>query len=65
MEKYQILEKASLREALERIEINLLGAIFIVNEAGIVIGVCTDGDIRRKLLKDGSLSGFSLLVMYF
>jgi D-glycero-alpha-D-manno-heptose-7-phosphate kinase len=55
MEKYQILGKASLREALERIESNHNGVIFIVNEAGIVIGVSTDGDIRRKLLKDGSL----------
>ena len=55
MEKFQILGKASLREALERIESNHHGVVFIVNEAGVVFGVSTDGDIRRKLLKDGSL----------
>lgn len=55
MKKFQILGKARLREALELMESNLHGAIFIVNEAGKVIGVCTDGDIRRKLLKGGSL----------
>ncbi|QWD28805.1 CBS domain-containing protein [Polynucleobacter paneuropaeus] len=55
MDKFQILGKANLREALARIEKNHHGIIFVVNEAGVVLGVATDGDIRRKLLLDGSL----------
>lgn len=55
MDKFQILGNASLKEALARIESNHQGVIFVVNEVGVVFGVATDGDIRRKLLKDGSL----------
>ena len=55
MDQFQILGKANLREALAHIEKNAHGIIFVVNELGIVLGVATDGDIRRKLLKDGSL----------
>jgi D-glycero-alpha-D-manno-heptose-7-phosphate kinase len=55
MDKFQILGKATLKEALARIESNHHGVIFVVNEAGVVFGVATDGDIRRKLLKNGLL----------
>ena len=55
MDKFQILGKATLKEALARIDSNHHGVIFVVDEAGVVFGVATDGDIRRKLLKDGSL----------
>lgn len=55
MDKFQILGKATLKEALARIESNHHGVIFVVDEFGVVFGVATDGDIRRKLLQDGSL----------
>ena len=55
MDKFQILGKANLREALAHIEKNHHGIIFVIDEAGAVVGVATDGDIRRKLLEDGSL----------
>jgi len=55
MDKFQILGKATLKEALARIESNHHGVIFVVDEAGVVFGVATDGDIRRKLLRDGLL----------
>ena len=55
MDKFQILGKATLKEALARIESNHHGIIFVVDEVGVVFGVATDGDIRRKLLQDGSL----------
>lgn len=55
MEKFQILGTANLREALAHIEKNHHGIIFVVDETGAVLGVATDGDIRRKLLVDGSL----------
>ena len=55
MNKFQILGNANLKEALACIESNHHGIIFVLNDAGAVFGVATDGDIRRKLLKDGSL----------
>jgi len=46
---------ASLRQALQRIESNQHGMIFITDTNGTVSGVATDGDIRRRLLDGGSL----------
>ncbi len=46
---------ALLREALQRIESNHHGLIFVIDPGGAVMGVATDGDIRRHLLYGGSL----------
>lgn len=46
---------APLREALQRIELNYHGLIFVTDLGGAVMGVATDGDIRRYLLRGGSL----------
>jgi D-glycero-alpha-D-manno-heptose-7-phosphate kinase len=46
---------ASLREALKRIESNHHGLVFVANSRDEVMGVATDGDIRRYLLEGGSL----------
>ena len=45
----------SLREALVRIEANHRGFILTTDLSGAVIGLATDGDIRRKLLDGASL----------
>lgn len=50
-----ISELASLREALSQIEANHHGIILIANSSGAVVGLATDGDIRRKLLAGASL----------
>ena len=50
LEKFIIPQTASLREALNQIELNHHGIILSVDEAGSVTGLATDGDIRRKLL---------------
>jgi len=55
MDKFQIPLTATLRQALLQIEANHYGIVFIVSENLEVIGVATDGDIRRKLLEGGSL----------
>ena len=44
-----------MREALLRIEANHHGIIFTTDDLGAVIGMATDGDIRRKLLDGASL----------
>lgn len=54
-EIYQITPNASLREALAHIEKNHMGMILINDSDDAVIGIATDGDIRRKLLGGSSL----------
>lgn len=55
LDKFLIAASASLREALQRIESNHHGMIFVTDANDAVSGVATDGDIRRRLLDGGSL----------
>jgi len=55
MEKYLVSSDVPLREALRHIEANNLGLIFVCDAAGAVVGVATDGDIRRHLLNGDSI----------
>ena len=54
-EKYLVSQNASIREALGKIEQNHLGFIFSCDEQGKVLGLATDGDIRRSLIKGASI----------
>ncbi len=49
---FLVLEDASIEESLVKIEENKLGLICAINENGHVVGIATDGDIRRAI--DGS-----------
>lgn len=51
IELFLIEQSAPLREALAKIEANKHGIVFVTNESAQVIGVVTDGDIRRQLLE--------------
>ena len=46
---------ACLREVLQAIEANHHGMIFFTDGQEVVVGVATDGDIRRYLLEGGTL----------
>jgi D-glycero-alpha-D-manno-heptose-7-phosphate kinase len=48
--------EATLREALLAIDENHLGIIMAIDKKNAVVGLATDGDIRRKLLNGASLS---------
>ena len=50
-----VSESASLRDALAQIELNHQGIIFAINANCAVLGLATDGDIRRKLLQGATL----------
>ena len=52
---YIILENATIREALIRIDENKKGFLIVVNNDAEVQGTLTDGDIRRAFLKDYSM----------
>lgn len=57
LEKYLIDEGASIKSALLKVEKNHSGMVFIQTESGKVVGVATDGDIRRALLQGETLEG--------
>lgn len=57
MEKKQLVcsRNSTFKEALEKIDVNAYGVVFIENPDKKIIGILTDGDIRRFLLSGGQL----------
>lgn len=55
LDKFLVSGSASIREALGWIDRNQHGIILATGAQGEVIGVATDGDIRRALLKGSTL----------
>ena len=51
LDKFLISKEASIREALLKIDNNHKGFILVTENSGSVIGLATDGDIRRKLIE--------------
>ena len=49
--------KLTISEAMQRIDSNSNGILFIVDEKECLIGCVTDGDIRRYLLVGGKMTG--------
>jgi len=56
-EKPSIDPSASVKDVLIEISKNRLGAVAVVDEENSVIGVITDGDIRRMLENNDSVTG--------
>lgn len=50
-----IVDNKTLKQALEVIDTNAQGVCFVINTEGKLIGILTDGDIRRSLIKGKSL----------
>ena len=47
--------QATLRDVLSLLDRNCQGVVFIVDGTSVMVGVLTDGDVRRALLKGASL----------
>lgn len=60
LENYLISQSSTIRDALIKIECNHNGFIILHDPDFRVIGICTDGDIRRKLM-DGITVNDSIL----
>ncbi len=54
-EKPSVQPEASLKKVIVEISKNRLGATAVVNDNGELLGVVTDGDLRRMLEKNGPL----------
>ncbi len=49
-------EKMTIVDAMERIDSNSKGVLFITDDDNLLLGCITDGDIRRWLIKTGDLT---------
>ncbi|MGN0141609.1 MAG: nucleotidyltransferase family protein [Roseburia sp.] len=54
---FLIFPNGTVVEALQKIDSNAKGILFVINENRKLVGVVTDGDIRRWLIKTGELQG--------
>lgn len=54
-EKYIVEEGATLHDALEKITLNNRGSVVVRGSNGELLGVLSDGDVRRSLLAGASL----------
>lgn len=50
-----VLPESSIREAMRKLDKGSLRICIIVNDAGMLMGTITDGDIRRALLRDANM----------
>ena len=55
LDPFLIIGTKPLRDALQKIEYNHFGVIFVTDLNGVVTALATDGDIRRHLLAGGTL----------
>ena len=57
LQKYTGTENLTVIEAMQKIDRNAKGIIYIIDDEGHLKGSLTDGDIRRWILRTGDLSG--------
>lgn len=64
-DKYIIINDKIIRNAIEKIEKNTKGFVFVVNHSNELVGIITDGDIRRGLLNGLNLDNCVVDVMSY
>ena len=57
LERFIGSKDLSVSEAMQRIDNNACGILFLTDEQGKLVGCVTDGDVRRYLLAGGSMNG--------
>lgn len=63
LQQLQVPESGDLRTAMESLHATSAGAVFVVDPARKVLGMLTDGDIRRAMLKHGDMGVLLTRVM--
>jgi dTDP-glucose pyrophosphorylase len=56
LEEYCINENSTIKEAMKNIDKNLTGACLVINENNQLLGVVSDGDIRRAILNNHTIN---------
>ena len=54
MSRYLVLDEESIRVALQKIDHNDEGVVVCVDTTGLLLGILTDGDLRRWLFAEDS-----------
>ncbi len=57
LSRFLITQAAYVVEAMQKIDVNAKGILFVLDENEKLVGVVTDGDIRRWLIRTGDLHG--------
>lgn len=55
IQEFTVLETATVKDAMKQMDHNAHKIIYIVDEENRLKGVLSDGDVRRWILKDGSI----------
>ena len=64
LQKYLGTKDMSAVEAMQKIDINSKGILYIADEKGKLLGSLTDGDIRRWLIKTANLNSRASDMMF-
>ena len=56
----KVTENATLVQAVAELNQKNLGAVFVTDEQGMLLGILTDGDVRRMLSSEKNYAGLSL-----
>ena len=51
----KITSKSTIKSAMSKIDRNGIGTVFVVNSSDVLVGVITDGDIRRAILRGANI----------
>ena len=65
LEKYIVKSNSTIKDAMIKIETNLEGCVFILNNQNELVAISTDGDIRRGLILGASLENCIIDVANF
>lgn len=57
IQKFIGRDTLTVSEAMQKIDENANGILFLTNELGALVGCITDGDVRRFLLASGKITG--------
>lgn len=60
LQKFVGQDSLTVSQAMQKIDANASGILFLVDGIGALIGCITDGDIRRYLLSGGAMSGMAI-----
>lgn len=52
---FVVLKNENLKQAMEAISANQKGAVLVSDDSGVIIGILSDGDIRRAILRESTL----------
>jgi CBS domain-containing protein len=56
LNKFLVKEESSIHDAIKVIDLNGKGVCLVIKKNKQLLGILTDGDIRRILLKNGKIS---------